>query len=224
MLINYLTEESKKIYLHRFAKYITPYRNVANLSSWGQILRPILKSCCTTVKIHPWWNALETGQSNYAKPTNRWTVNCFPSVLFPFAVSGAQKHNIAEKRNQWNQDKFAYFQFAALGAGCGELFGAQQGEWSLSKMMEETSAPLQFDEVGFKKKESGKFISKPIIIVVIVVIAILLILVIVLGAVLGSERAKRRTEDAEGTSCRFLNSSRINFNSLTAVYSYPDLR
>ena len=123
MLINYLTEESKKIYLHRFAKYITPYRNVANLSSWGQVLRPILKSCCTTVKIHPWWNALETGQSNYAKPTNRWTVNCFPSVLFPFAVSGTQKHNIAEKRNQWNQDKFAYFQFAALGAGCGELFG-----------------------------------------------------------------------------------------------------
>lgn len=57
MLINYLTEESKKIYLHRFAKYITPYRNVANLSSWGQVLRPILKSCCTTVKIHPWWNA-----------------------------------------------------------------------------------------------------------------------------------------------------------------------
>ena len=91
-------------------------------------------------------------------------------------------------------------------------------------MMEETSAPLQFDEVGFKKKESGKFISKPIIIAVIVVIAILLILVIVLGAVLGSERAKRRTEDGKGTSCRFLNSPRINFNSLTAVYSYPDLR
>ena len=125
MLINYLTEESKKIYLHRFAKYITPYRKVANLSSWGQVLRPILKSCCTTVKIHPWWNA-QLGK--VIMPSSRQIVGrLIVSPRYCFHSQFPEHKSIILQKNQWNQDKFAYFQFAALGAGCGELFGCSPG-------------------------------------------------------------------------------------------------